>query len=60
MNFRKRIGEEKWHWCTYCTDWPVKNYDERFTRPTSGELCSECRAKHLAHSTPASQNRVKR
>jgi hypothetical protein len=45
MAYRKRKGTDTWHFCSNCTNWPVSNYDEQQSKPTSGELCNECRSK---------------
>ncbi len=43
--YRKRSWGDTWHWCSNCSNWPTSDYDERSTKPTSGELCNECKAK---------------
>ena len=45
--YRKRKYGKTWHWCTNCNNWPPddSDYDERDTKPTSSEICDECRAK---------------
>jgi len=48
MTYRKRNGTDTWHWCRNCSNWPTKDYVERQTKPTSGELCNECKAKEKA------------
>ena len=47
MPYRKLKGSDAWHWCRNCSNWPTKpgTYVERHTKPTSGELDNECRAK---------------
>ena len=46
MVYRKRKGSnDTWHFCTNCSNWPTSNYDESSTKPTTGELCNECKAK---------------
>jgi len=42
---RKKWESDTWHWCRNCSRWPTSNYEEQQTKPTSGELCNECRAK---------------
>ena len=50
--YRRRKGHDTWHWCTNCTNWPISDYDEEYhsetERPSTGELCNECRAKEKA------------
>ena len=48
MPYRRRNGSDTWHWCTNCNNWPTTNYDERPTKPSSGDLCNECRSKDAA------------
>lgn len=46
--YRKKRGSDTWHFCRNCSNWPTSDYDERHTRPTSGELDNECRSKQAA------------
>lgn len=48
MKYRRRKGSDTWHWCRNCSNWPTSHYDERSTKPTTGELDNECRAKEQA------------
>lgn len=48
MKYRKRRGSDTWHWCTNCSNWPTSDYEEREGKPTSGELCNECKGKDKA------------
>ena len=43
--YRRRRGIDTWHFCRNCSNWPTTNYEEQATRPSSGELCNECRGK---------------
>jgi len=43
--YRRKNDSDTWHWCSNCSDWPTSNYKEVNTKPTSGELCNQCRAK---------------
>ncbi|WP_319780053.1 hypothetical protein [Maridesulfovibrio sp.] len=45
MSYRKRNGSDTWHFCRNCTNWPTSGYTERTSKPTSGELCDQCKAK---------------
>ena len=45
MAYRKRKDRDTWHWCSNCNNWPTSNYEERPTKPASGELCNECLGK---------------
>jgi len=45
VEYRKRKGSDTWHWCTNCSNWPTVNYERSTIKPTSGELCDECRRK---------------
>ena len=42
---KKKGGSDTWHFCSNCSNWPTSNYDEKTTKPTTGELCNECKAK---------------
>lgn len=46
--YRKRKDSDTWHWCRNCSNWPTSDYDSRYTKPTSGELDNECKAKDAA------------
>lgn len=48
MAWRRRKGNDTWHFCRNCSNWPTHNYDEQYTKPASGELCNECKAKKAA------------
>jgi len=48
MSYRKRKDKDAWHWCKNCSNWPTINYDEKWEKPTSGELCNECKAKQAS------------
>ena len=43
--YRRRRGSDTWHWCTNCSNWPTEDFEKRNTKPISGELCIQCRAK---------------
>lgn len=45
---RKGVAYDTWHFCTNCSKWPKENYDVRYTKPTDGELCDECKGKEKA------------
>lgn len=44
MKYRKAKGRDAYHWCTNCSRWPTKDYDE-YDKPPSGEQCNECKEK---------------
>ncbi len=46
MPYRKRMGSDTWHFCENCSNWPYSDYDEQYTKPTSGEIDNECRSKN--------------
>ena len=48
--YRKRRGNDTWHWCTNCSNWPTSDYEEVITpgRPATGELDNECLSKEKA------------
>ena len=46
--YRRRRDSDTWHFCSNCNNWPTSNYEERATKPASGELCNECLAKQKA------------
>jgi len=43
--YRKRKDRDTWHWCKNCFNWPTSSYESRYSKPSSGELCNECKAK---------------
>jgi len=44
--YRRRKGRDTWHWCRNCSNWPTgRDIETRYSKPTSGELCDECRSK---------------
>ena len=40
--YRRKIGDEAWHWCENCSNWPTSDFEERTKKPSSGELDKEC------------------
>lgn len=46
--YRRKKGSDTWHWCRNCSNWPTSNYESQYTRPTTGELDNECKAKEAA------------
>jgi hypothetical protein len=45
MAYRRRKGHDTWHFCSNRSEWPTTNYDEQQGKPTTGELCNECKSK---------------
>ncbi len=40
---------DTWHWCSNCSKYPSgSDVDKSSTKPTSGELCNECKAKQAS------------
>jgi len=47
--YRRRNDSDTWHWCRNCSNWPTgPGIEIKYRKPTSGELCNECRAKGSA------------
>lgn len=44
-NYRREQGSDTWHLCKNCSNWPTSGYDSASSRPTTGELCNECKGK---------------
>lgn len=45
-SYVKAKGSDTWHWCRNCSRYPSGPDVEKSTsKPQSGELCNECRAK---------------
>jgi hypothetical protein len=49
-SYRRRLTSDTWHWCKNCSNWPTRKgtFKERPTKPQSGDLCNECKAKRKA------------
>lgn len=45
-HYRRRWGEDEWHFCVNCPEWPTARYDSRATKPDAGETCEGCVEKH--------------
>lgn len=43
--WRKRQGNDTWHFVPSCRNWPTENFRARTEAPTTGERCDECLAK---------------
>jgi len=56
VTYRRRKGDkhDAWHWCTNCSNWPTKDYEEieveEGKRPSTGELDNQCKAKEKARN----------
>jgi hypothetical protein len=48
MAYRRKQGSDTWHYCRNCSRWPTADYDQETKRPTTGELCNECKGKDKA------------
>ena len=48
--YRRRRGNDAWHHCSNCSNWPTVNYDEQTSKPTTGEFCNECLSKQSARN----------
>jgi hypothetical protein len=48
--YRRKKDSDTWHWCRNCSNWPTSDYVDEYKvdRPTSGELCDECKGKEKA------------
>lgn len=38
-------GSDNWHWCKNCSNFPTNVAKSQSTRPTSGDLCNQCKSK---------------
>jgi hypothetical protein len=50
VEYRRKIGDQTWHWCTSCSAWPTIGFFERqnnFPSTDATALCNECRVKDL-------------
>lgn len=36
---------DTWHFCRNCSNYPMRINKRRSTKPTTGELCDQCRGK---------------
>ena len=44
MTYRQKGGEQVWHFCANCEEWPVDHYVEVITNQSpAGELCHICK-----------------
>lgn len=44
--YRRRKDSDTWHWCRNYSNYPTgSDVETRSNKPTSGELCNECKAK---------------
>lgn len=44
--YRRKSDSDTWHWCRNCSNYPTGlDVKVSYTKPTSGELCNECKAK---------------
>ncbi len=48
MQYRRRKRSDTWHFETSCSNWPhafLPGVVKRDKKPTTGELCDQCKAK---------------
>ncbi len=44
--YKRRKGKDTWHWCRNCSNYPTgTDVETSYSKPTSGELCNECKSK---------------
>jgi hypothetical protein len=43
--YRRKKGKDTWHFCSNCSNWPLSDFDEQSSKPTTGEFCNECQSK---------------
>lgn len=43
--WRRRTGNDVWHFCSNCSNWPTTGYESATSKPSSGEQCNECKSK---------------
>ncbi len=43
--YRRKKGQDTWHSCSNCSNWPTSDYELRSETPNTSEMCNECRAK---------------
>lgn len=56
--YRKRRGSDTWHFCGSCPRWPTSDYTTPHTRPPTGELCGECKAKDRTNRNKWAKDQV--
>ncbi len=44
-HYRRRKDSDTWHFCTNCGNWPKRDYEDKWSKPTSGEFCNQCQGK---------------
>lgn len=45
VKYCRKIGSDTWHWCKNCNKYPSECHETSYRKPTSGELCNECKSK---------------
>jgi hypothetical protein len=45
VSYRRKKGQDTWHSCSNCSNWPTSDYEVHSEKPAVGEMCNECRAK---------------
>jgi hypothetical protein len=54
--YRKGLDQDIWHFRSDCSKYPTANVYTQFTRPSTGEICRECKAKSDQWSLSAAGN----
>lgn len=48
-DYAKRPGNDTWHFCSNCSNYPTgPGVIKQTTKPSSGEFCNECKSKRAA------------
>lgn len=49
VTYCRKAGSDTWHWCKNCSNYPSTCYETSRTKPTTGELCNQCKSKKEKH-----------
>ncbi len=58
IEYRKKKGDQIWHFCQNCPDYPKEDYDSWCggTRPPGGKICEECILLEEEHEKDCNPN----
>jgi hypothetical protein len=43
--YRRKIGQQTWHFCSNCSHWPRADYVTLKEPPRTHQMCNECICK---------------
>jgi hypothetical protein len=49
-SYRRKKDNDTWHFCSNCSNWPAIDFVSAHAKPSTGEICNECKSKLVANT----------